>query len=70
MEFNKYQTELTDELLKSLPKEVQEDLLDALNNIIYIQRLVSPDRPYAKDLQRDSKGRIIVDICKIGRAHV
>lgn len=63
MEFNKYQTELTDELLKSLPKEVQEDLLDALNNIIYIQRLVSPDRPYAKDLQRDSKGRIIVDIC-------
>ena len=63
MKFNKYQTELTDELLSSLPQEVQDDLLDVLNNIVFIRRLVDPNRPYAKDLKRDSRGRIIVDIC-------
>lgn len=63
MKFNKYQTELTDELLSSLPQEVQDDLLDVLNNIVFIRRLVDPNRPYAKDLKRDSRGKIIVDIC-------
>ena len=63
MKFNKYQTELTDELLSSLPQEVQDDLLDVLNNIVFIRRLVDPNRPYAKDLKRDDRGRIIVDIC-------
>ena len=63
MKFNKYQTELTDELLSSLPQEVQDDLLDVLNNIVFVRRLVDPNRPYAKDLKRDDRGRIIVDIC-------
>lgn len=63
MKFNKYQTELTDELLSSLPQEVQDDLLEVLNNIVFIRRLVDPNRPYAKDLKRDDRGRIIVDIC-------
>ena len=63
MKFNKYQTELTDELLNSLPQEVQDDLLDVLNNIVFIRRLVDPNRPYAKDLKRDDRGRIVVDIC-------
>ena len=63
MKFNKYQTELTDELLSSLPQEVQDDLLDVLNNIVFIRRLVDPNRPYAKDLKRDDRGRIVVDIC-------
>lgn len=62
MEFNKYQTPLTDELLNSLPQEVREQLLDVLNNVEFIKRLVSPNRQYAKDRPRDSKGRIIVDI--------
>jgi hypothetical protein len=63
MEFNKYQTPLTEELLSSLPKEVQEDLLGILNSVLFIQRLVSPNRLYAKDLQRDDTGKIIVDVC-------
>ncbi len=63
MKFNKYQTELTDELLSSLPQEVQDDLLEVLNNIVFVRRLVDPNRPYAKDLKRDSSGRIVVDIC-------
>ena len=62
MEFNKYQTPLTDELLNSLPQEVKEQLLDVLNNVEFVKRLVSPNRQYAKDRPRDSKGRIIVDI--------
>ena len=62
MEFNKYQTPLTDELLNSLPKEVSDQLIDILNNVEFVKRLVSPNRQYAKDRPRDSKGRIIVDI--------
>lgn len=62
MEFNEYQTPVTEELLASLPKEVQEQLLDAVNNIEFVKRLVSPNRPRAKDLPRDEYGRIIVDV--------
>ena len=64
MELNKYQTPITDELLWSLPDEVQEQLMDVINNVEFIRWLISPDRPYAKDLPRDDKGRIIVDITK------
>ena len=62
MKFNKYQTQLTDELLATLPQEVQDQLIDCLNNIEFVRRLVSPNRCYAKDRPRDDKGRIIVDI--------
>lgn len=62
MEFNKYQTPLTDELLESLPQEVKDQLLDILNNVEFVRRLVSPDRQYAKDRPRDGKGRIIIDL--------
>lgn len=62
MKFNKYQTPLTDELLESLPEEVRNQLLDIINNVEFVRRLVSPDRQYAKDRPRDDKGRIIVDL--------
>lgn len=62
MEFNKYQTPLTDELLESLPQEVRDQLLDIVNNVEFVRRLVSPNRQYAKDRPRDDKGRIIVDL--------
>lgn len=60
---NKYQTELTDEFLSSLKEETREGLVDAISNIEFIKRLISPDRQYAKDRPRDDKGRIIVDLC-------
>lgn len=63
MELNKYQTPLTDELLESLVPEIRDDLLEIVNNIEFIRRLISPSRPYAKDLPRDGDGRIIVDLC-------
>ena len=59
---NKYQTALTSELLNSLPEEVVEQLYDCINNVPLIKNLISPNRKYAKDLPRDEKGRIIVDI--------
>ena len=59
---NKYQTELTEELMNTLPQEVQEQLLETLTTVEFVKRLISPNRPYAKDLPRDEKGRIIVDI--------
>lgn len=59
---NKYQTPVTQELLDSLPSEVAEQLIDCLTNIEFIKRLISPDRPYYKDLPRDSRGAAIVDI--------
>ena len=62
MEFNKYQTSLTDELLESLPQEVRDQLLDIINNVEFVRRLVSPNRQYAKDRPRDDKGRIIIDL--------
>lgn len=62
IEMNKYQTPLTDELLSSLPEEVVEQLLEFINSVEFIKRLIAPDRPYYKDLPRDEKGRAIVDI--------
>ena len=59
---NKYQTPLTKELLSSLPDEIVEQLYDCINNIPFIRNLVSPDRKYARDLPRDNKGRIVVDL--------
>lgn len=64
MEVNKYQTPITDELLFSLSQEEQTDLLDYINNVPFIQHLISPNRLYAKDLPKDEYGRIIVDLCK------
>lgn len=61
-EFNKYQTELTEELVNSLPQEVQDQLFDIINNVEFIKRLISPTREYAKDRPRDDRGRIIVDL--------
>ena len=61
---NKYQTPLTEELLSSLPDEIVEQLYDYINNIPFIRNLISPDRKYARDLPRDNKGRIIVDLTK------
>lgn len=59
---NKYQTTIDEELLNTLPEEVQEQLYDCITNIPFISNLISPNRKYARDLERDDKGRIIVDI--------
>lgn len=58
---NAYQTPITKELLDTFPTEVQEQFLDFLNTVPLLKYMVG-ERPRAKDLPRDSKGRIVVDI--------
>ena len=36
--------------------------MDFITNVQFIRNLISPDRPRAKDLPRDEKGRIIVNL--------
>lgn len=62
IKMNKYQTPITQALLDSLPSEVAEQLMDCLTNIQFIKNLISPNRPYYKDLPRDERGAAIVDI--------
>lgn len=59
---NKYQTPVTQALLDSLPQQVAEQLMEALTGVEFIKNLISPDRPYYRDLSRDEQGRAIVDI--------
>ena len=59
---NEFQTPINKKLMDSLPEELQEQLLDFIDNVEFIKRLISPNRKRAKDLERDDQGRIIVDI--------
>ena len=63
-EYNKYQTQITEELFNSLNSEIQEQLVDFINNVPYIKSLIDKDRPRAKDLPKDNEGKIIIDITK------
>ena len=62
IETNKYQTPITQELLDKYPQEVQEQFLDFINNVPYIKNLISPNRPYTRDLPKDENGRAIIDL--------
>ena len=63
LEFNEFQSSLVDLKYDSLPDEIKEEFAECLD-IPYIRWLISKDRPRAKDLPRDSKGRIIIDLTK------
>lgn len=62
IETNIYQTPVTQPLLDELPEVVAEQLLECLTSIEFIKRLISPNRPYYKNLPRDERGAAIVDI--------
>jgi hypothetical protein len=59
---NQYQTPITEELLSHYPQEVQDDFKEFITTVPFIRNLISPKRKYARDLPRDDKGRIIVDL--------
>lgn len=59
---NEYQTPITDELLDSLPNDIRNWLLEAVETIPFVKELISPNRKRAKDLPRDERGRVIVDL--------
>lgn len=60
--FNEYQSSLEELDLDSYPKEVVENFYDCLTNIPFIKHLSSVDRKRACDLERDSEGKIIINI--------
>lgn len=62
IELNEFQTPLSQLNLDKQPDEVKEQFLDFFYNVPFIQNLTSKDRKRAKDLPRDDKGRIIIDV--------
>ena len=59
---NEYQSSIEDLNLKQYPDEIVEQFIDFMIRVPYIKNLVGKDRKRAKDLPRDDKGRIIVDL--------
>lgn len=55
-------SEVTEELLKSLDKQSVGEFYECLDKIVLLQNLTSSNRRRAKDLQKDAKNRIIVDL--------
>src|SRR5690606_19050696 len=65
---------LTDEVRKSVPKEVWDNVLEYISQVTFIQRLISPDRGYIRDRPLmqytdddgnqydDAEGRRVVDL--------
>lgn len=60
--FNNKQTPISENEFSELPKDVREQFIELINGVPFIHSLIAKDRPRAKDLPRDDKGRIIVDI--------
>lgn len=60
--FNKYQSSLEELKIDSYPQEVQNEFFEAINGIPFVRNLISPNRPFCKDLPKDNKGRAIIDI--------
>lgn len=60
--FNEFQTSLEELHLDIEPQEIQDQFYDFLNNVPYIRNLVSSNRLRAKDLPKDSEGKIIIDL--------
>jgi hypothetical protein len=60
--FNDTQTQLTEELLSKLDRDTKAELYEVLDQIQLVANMTNPKRARAKDLDRDSLGRIIVDL--------
>lgn len=64
IETNEYQTPVTRAFMNGMSTTAQEQFIDFCTNVPYIKWLISPNRPRAKDLQRDDSGKIIVELDK------
>lgn len=60
--FNEFQTSLEELHIDREPQEIQDQFYDFLNNVPYIRNLVSSNRLRAKDLPKDSEGKIVIDL--------
>lgn len=53
---------VTEELLKGLDSQSKGEFYEFFDKILLLQRLTAKDRKRAKDLQKDNKNRILVDL--------
>lgn len=61
-QLNKYQSSIDDLNLSQYPDEIVEQFVDFMTRVPYIKNLTNINRKRAKDLPRDEKGRIIIDL--------
>lgn len=61
---NNYNTAYSLLHITEQPQEVQAQFWDCIASIPYIRELISADRKFARDIERDGEGKIIVDITK------
>ena len=59
---NEFNTTLGESYYNGLNQVVTEDIKSAIDEIVFIQRLISPSMPSVGDLDKDELGRIIVDV--------
>ena len=62
LDFNEYQTSISDKEWEDLSRDVKLEMSELLDTIEFIKLLTNKNRPYAKDRPRREDGRIIVDI--------
>lgn len=59
---NKYNTPLDEKFYSDINKDIQEEINAAIDEIIFIKRLIDPSIATLETLQRDELGRVIVDV--------
>ena len=59
---NTVNSQLSEELLHNLDYKSMNELRDLIDNVQFIKNLTSSNRKRAKDLPRDSRGRVIVEL--------
>lgn len=59
---NDRQSAISKDMLDTLPQELVDNYYEFMTSVPFIQNMISPNRKYAKDLERDSLGRIVVDV--------
>jgi hypothetical protein len=59
---NKIQTQYNEAEWEDMDKNIRAEMIDCVDSIEFIKRLVEPNRPLAKDRPKDEDGKIIVDI--------
>ena len=62
VETNDFNTQITEELFNSLNSEVKEELMGLLSSVEYIKRIIDPNIKRAYELEKDEKGKIIIDV--------
>lgn len=59
---NSVTSDVTEQLLEQLDSLSKIEFMDIFERIVFVKHLTSPDRKRAKDLDKDKKGRVKVDL--------